>query len=270
MKILALQTDIAWEDRRTNFARIEALLADETAEDRAGCGGDGQELIVLPELATVGFSMNTAAVVEPRDGESARFFSDLARGRHSHLLAGLAAPGDRTGEGANEAVCFDPEGSEIGRYRKRRPFPLVREEAHYPAGVRPLVLGIGEWRVAPFICYDLRFPELFREAVTLGAEVLVVIANWPQTRIGHWTALLRARAIENLAYVVGVNRAGSDPDQCYPGASLVVGPQGEILAEAEAGPALLRAELDRESLLRWRRDFPALDGLCPPPRGEGR
>lgn len=254
MTVVALQTDIAWEDRLANFSRIEAMLSSSEPVSEGS-------LLVFPELANAGFTMNTAAAVEPRDGESARFFSNLAHRHRSHALAGIAGEGVEPGLGANEAVCFGPDGAEVARYRKRRPFPLVKEGDHYPAGDRPVVFEIGGWKVAPLICYDLRFPELFREAVALGAELFVVIANWPVARVDHWTTLLRARAIENLAYVVGVNRAGSDPHLQYPGASLVVGPKGEVLAEAGSEPGLLRAELDLESLRQWRRDFPALDVL---------
>ncbi len=255
MTVVGLQTEIAWEDRASNFARIgEAFsslgpLAEET-------------LVVLPELATSGFSMDVGKVAEPRGGESERFFSDLAASHRCHVLAGVAATGDEPGEGANEAVCFGPDGAELARYRKRNPFPLANEGDHYPAGDRAVVFEINGWKVSPLICYDLRFPEVFREATALGAELFVVVANWPVARVDHWTTLLRARAIENLAYVVGVNRAGSDPNLSFPGASLVVGPKGEILAEAGADPCSLRAELDHGELRQWRRDFPAL--ACAP------
>lgn len=256
MTVTGVQMDIAWEDREENVSRIERLL--ESVPDLVP-----GSLFVFPELSTSGFTMNTPAVVEPRGGESERFFSGLARNRQSHVIAGVASQNENPGFGANEAVCFGPDGAEIGRYRKRNPFPLARESDHYPAGDRTVVFEINGWKVAPLICYDLRFPEPFREAAALGAELFVVIANWPVARVDHWTTLLRARAIENLAYVIGVNRAGSDPNLAYPGASLIVGPKGEILAEAGAAPGLIRAELDREALLQWRRDFPALSGLNP-------
>ncbi len=256
MTVVGLQTDIAWEDRRTNFTRIESMLSRSEAVPE-------DALLVLPELSTSGFTMNAAAVAETSDGESARFFSKLARRHRCHVLAGIAARGDRPGLGANEAVCFGPDGTEVARYRKRNPFPLANEAEHYPAGNRAVVFEMNGWKVAPLICYDLRFPEPFREAIALGAELLVVIANWPVVRVDHWITLLRARAIENLAYVVGVNRAGADPHLQYPGASLIVGPKGEILAQAGAEPCLIRSELDRDALRQWRRDFPALACLNP-------
>jgi len=256
MKIAGLQTDIAWEDRHENFSRIDTLLA-EAEEISEG------SLLVLPELSTSGFTMNTSAVAEPRHGDSADYFSELARRNRSHVIAGIAGQNEDTTLGANESVCYSPDGAEIARYRKRNPFPLANEGDHYPAGNRTVVFEIDGWKVAPLICYDLRFPEPFREATALGAELFVVIANWPVVRVDHWITLLRARAIENLAYVVGVNRCGSDPHLQYPGASLVVGPKGEIIARAGAEPTVLRAEIDHESLLQWRRDFPALACLNP-------
>lgn len=255
MTVVGLQTDIAWEERRENFSRIEDLLG----ETEVSTGS----LLVFPELSTAGFTMNTAAVTEPRGGESEQFFSGLAKCHQSHVIAGIASQNENPALGANESVCFGPDGGEVARYRKRNPFPLANESNHYPGGSKAVVFEINGWKVAPLICYDLRFPEPFREATALGAELFVVIANWPVTRVDHWTTLLRARAIENLAYVVGVNRAGSDPHLSYPGASLIVGPKGEVLAQAGAEPCAIRADLDREALLQWRRDFPALSCLNP-------
>lgn len=255
MTVVGLQTDIAWEDRQSNFSRINELIgATEVAT---------ASLLVLPELSTAGFSMNTSAVAEARGGESEQFFSDLAKRHQSHVIAGIASQNENPAFGANESVCFGPDGSEVARYRKRNPFPLANEADHYPAGNKAVVFEMNGWKVAPLICYDLRFPEPFREATSLGAELFVVIANWPVARVDHWITLLRARAIENLAYVVGVNRAGSDPHLSYPGSSLIVGPKGEVLAQAGAEPCAIRADLDHEALLQWRRDFPALSCLNP-------
>lgn len=254
MTVLGLQTDIAWEDCRANFSRIEEMLssADPIPESA---------LLVFPELATSGFSMNVPAIAESRDGESPRFFSGLARRYRCHVLAGIAGKHETAGLGANEAVCFAPDGGEAARYRKRYPFPLVNEQEHYPGGCQAVLFQAGAWKIAPLICYDLRFPEAFREAAALGAEVFVVIANWPAKRQDHWRILLRARAVENQAYVVGVNRCGSDPTLDYAGGSLIIGPRGEILAEAGACPGIIRAALDRDTLLDWRRDFPALTSV---------
>ena len=112
--------------------------------------------------------------------------------------------------------------------------------------------------VTPVICYDLRFPETFRTGVERGAELFVVIANWPGERHLHWTTLLRARAIETQAYVVGANRCGADPNTSYAGGSVIIDPWGNILADAGAGEAVINAELDHEAQVRYRATFPAL------------
>ncbi|MEM7603581.1 MAG: nitrilase-related carbon-nitrogen hydrolase, partial [Verrucomicrobiota bacterium] len=111
------------------------------------------------------------------------------------------------------------------------------------------------------ICYDLRFPELFRRATAGGAELIVVIASWPTVRMEHWLTLLKARAIENLAYVVGVNRCGSDPNVDYPGRSVVIDPFGEILADAGGEDGLVGVEIDLARVRDWRAEFPALKDL---------
>lgn len=157
----------------------------------------------------------------------------------------------------NEALVVG-SGAVLERYEKMHPFSLVSEQEHYTAGENVRVVACGAFAVAPTICYDLRFPELYRSAIDVGAEILVVIANWPAARIGHWMTLLQARAIENQAYVIGVNRVGQDPSQTYPGKSLIIDPQGEILAEGGSGPTLVRAVADRGILQDWRAGFPAL------------
>ncbi|MBP6602285.1 MAG: carbon-nitrogen family hydrolase [Verrucomicrobiales bacterium] len=256
MHVVGFQNDIAWEDRQSNFSRIDASAA---ASSDIGVAS----LLVFPELSTCGFSMNPGRTAEPKEGESFQFFSQLAKKHQSYVIAGLAVESDKPGLGANEAVCFAPAGEEIARYRKMHPFPLVEEEKHYPAGSAPVVFPIGEWTVSTLICYDLRFPEPFRRATAMGAELFVVIANWPIAREDHWLTLLRARAIENQAYVVGVNRSGTDPTLTYPGSSLIVGPKGETIAHAGREPGLITADLNREELLQWRRDFPAITPLLP-------
>ena len=111
------------------------------------------------------------------------------------------------------------------------------------------------------ICYDLRFPEAFRSVVRRGAEVLVVIANWPEPRRDHWRTLLQARAIENQCYVVGVNRTGTDPKLSYSGDSMIVAPRGEVLADAGSDERVISAELDGEALRAYRAEFPVLSDI---------
>lgn len=252
--LIGVQMDLAWEDREANWARAARWLGDPAVE--AG------SLVVLPEMFTSGFSMNPARVAEAPGGVIERRLAGLARERGIHLVAGMARESG-AGRYANEAVVIGPEGTIQAVYRKQRPFRLGEEDRHYLAGDRPVVFGWGGVRVAPFICYDLRFPELFRAAARERPEVFVVIASWPDKRVAHWRTLLQARAIENQAYVLGVNRVGEDPAHRYTGRSMVVSPWGEILADGGEGEGLVRVAPDWEGLRDYRRKLPFLeDYLC--------
>lgn len=254
LKAYVCQFDIAWEDRHANFARVRHLLG--------SAGIEPGSLVVLPEMFAVGFSMNVACVAEDESRPTERFLARLAQDLNSHVIGGLVTRGP-DGRGRNQAAVYAPTGAEQARYTKMHPFTFGGESEHYIAGSAPTLVSIQGFRVAPFICYDLRFPEIFRAAAAAGAELFPVIANWPQTRIGHWVTLLQARAIENQAYVIGVNRTGCDPRYTYTGRSLIVDPHGTILAESDGSETTLSATLDRDALLAYRRDFPALQDLRP-------
>lgn len=248
MNIVAVQTDIQWENRKANHANVREMIV--RAEIPAG------SLIVLPEMFDVGFSMNTAATDPGDPSVSETFVRELAIERKCAVLAGVVA---RAGGGqlANEAVVFGPDGSELARYRKCRPYSLAGEDQHYCAGTGQITFEWDGCRIAPFICYDLRFPELFRPAA-LHADLMIVIASWPEPRIEHWFRLLQARAIENLAWVLGVNRTGRDPALNYVGRSCLFDPQGKPIFEADPRPQVLAAEIDPLEPRRWRDKFPVL------------
>jgi predicted amidohydrolase len=137
----------------------------------------------------------------------------------------------------------------------------MSEPEFIESGDRLLIARCGDVNVCPLVCYDLRFPELWRLPALASehpAEVFTIGASWPTPRAAHWRALLIARAIENLVFVIGVNRTGRDPSHSYAGGSMIVSHAGEILAEAGDGPEVIQADLDLEALRAWRRDFPAL------------
>ena len=182
-------------------------------------------LVVLPEMFATGFSMNVAQIAEAKNGPTLEFLSSLSQKYGIFTLGGVVTQG-RGGKGRNEAIGCGPEGETLARYAKMHPFRFAGETEHYEPGEAIEIFEWRDFRAAPFVCYDLRFPEAFREAVRSGVELLIVIANWPHAREAHWLALLRARAIENLCYVVGVNRAGNDPIARYGGRSLIVGSAG--------------------------------------------
>lgn len=249
MKIYCVQHDIAWEERRPNFVRVEAMLA--AAKPERG------SLVLLPEMFASGFSLNVPAIREGRDRATERFLGKMAKQFGIFLLGGLVTT-KTNGKGSNQCVVYDPSGVEIARYTKLQPFTFGGESAKFDPGRGVTLFDWQGFKVSPFICFDLRFPEHFRAAAKRGAQVITVIANWPVARIEHWVTLLRARAIENQAYVAGVNRCGVDPTLRYNGRSLIVSPKGEILADAGNGESVICAELNAEELMIYRRDLPFL------------
>lgn len=266
MHIAAIQLDIRWEDRPANHARVARLI--EQANVPPGA------LVVLPEMFDTGFSMNIAATDPGERSASEQFCRKLAAERNVAVLAGVVARARATGglptsdtprgsdalchRLANEAVAFSPSGSELVRYRKMQPFTLSGEDVHYPAGTHHAAFEWQGMRIAPFICYDLRFPEHFRPAARAGAELIVVVAEWPDKRSEHWVRLLQARAIENQAYVLGVNRCGSDPTLNYDGRSALFDPHGDEIFQADRREQVCQATIDPAEVRSWREQFPAL------------
>ncbi|ACY15054.1 carbon-nitrogen family hydrolase [Haliangium ochraceum] len=249
MKIAALQTDIVWEDPDENFARLRPLIAQARAA--------GAELVVLPEMFAHGFSMDSQRIREPADGPSARFLADTAR-EHGLWLCGSFPEhaGGADPRPHNTLLLCAPDGAEH-RYRKIHPFSLAGEHEHYQAGRELVTVRVDDLRVSFFICYDLRFADEFWAAAH-DTDAYVVVANWPERRRAHWSTLLRARAIENQAYVVGVNRVGEGGGLAYSGDSAVIDPWGEILVEAKKDPSMLLAELDPGRVADARTKLPFL------------
>jgi omega-amidase len=249
MLVAAVQYDIAWEDKPANHRIVEDLLAD-AALPRG-------TLVVLPELGDTGFSFDLDTIVDER---TRAWAIDLARALGIWLQVGYAVRGP-DGRGRNCAAVISPERDVIGEYRKVHPFSYGREIEHFSGGNRLLVCRCGDAVICPLICYDLRFPELWRLGAAEGAELFTIGASWPNARQAHWRTLNIARAIENQAAVVAVNRVGDDPHLSYDGWSMIISHTGEILAEAGDEPAVLTAEIDLAALRRWRADFPALEDM---------
>jgi predicted amidohydrolase len=246
MNAVLVQLDIAWENKPANFTRVRELLA--ANPPRSG------SLIVLPEMFATGFSFDLNVTRQAEPPECDEFLASLAMEFDSCVIGGVVSAGS-DGRAYNEAVGFGPDGL---RRRFAKLHPFRREHTVHAPGGEVVTFPWNGFEVAPLVCYDLRFPESFRSAVRMGATLMVVIANWPSARVEHWITLLRARAIENQAYVIGVNRCGRDPELVYPGRSLVVDPQGNVLADAGDGEKVVTAELDPAVVASWREDFPAL------------
>jgi len=249
MRVVCVQYDIVWEDKAATCAKVRSLLA-------AAATAPGA-LIILPEMFSTGFSMNVPAIAEGEDGPAHRFLAQVAREQDAFIIGGVTGYAD-DGRGCNEAAIYSPQGTLVACYQKIHPFSYGGEERHYSAGNRIVTFDCGRFVVCPFICYDLRFPEIFRAAVKRGANLFVVIANWPASRHEHWLALSKARAIENQAYVAAVNRVGQDPHVSYLGSSLIIDPLGQIIADAGPNERLIEADLSIDAVTDWRARFPAL------------
>jgi predicted amidohydrolase len=254
MNIVAVQHDIVWENKTANYDKVRRLL--ESTPPLAG------DLVVLSEMFATGFNMKVAKIAEETGGETETFLSQIAREYRIFLLAGHVARGTN-GKGLNQALLVNPQGDVQLRYTKIHPFSYADEDKYFTAGNELMFFDWQGFRVCPVVCYDLRFPELFRQAVKKGAEMFVVIANWPVRRKLHWETLLRARAIENLSYVVGVNRIGNDPHVSYSGLSQIIDPQGKIVAHAEEIETVISVSPSLEELRALRERFPALRDMRP-------
>jgi len=249
MNVVGVQLNSVWENKAANHDKLSAWLAANPPEIGS--------LVVLPEMWATGFSFDVPAITETPSLETETYLSELARHYQISLLGGVVTTG-QDGRGLNQCVVYGPDGLEVARYTKIHPFSYGGESVAYGRGSEVILFDWNGFKVAPFICYDLRFPEIFRSAVQQGAELFCVIANWPQERVDHWITLLKARAIENQTFVLGVNRCGQDPNLTYSGQSVIYGPRGDLLAEGGMEESVFSANLDRLELQRYRREFPAL------------
>jgi len=246
LRVALGEYDLGFEQPETSLDRAAICVA------RAAAGG--ARLVVLPEMCATGFTMKPAEWAETENGTSYTRLAELAHRHDVWIIAGIATR--RGNEFYNVAAVFNPEGTLVASYAKQRLFAYGEEHEHYVAGSAPVIVDIDGVRVAPFVCYDIRFPELFR-AVAPSVDLIVVIANWPTARRPHWDALLPARAIENLAYVAGVNRTGNGGSLAYDGGSAGYDPWGTSAAVklAIAAPSVMDVSTERVRTLRERYPF---------------
>ncbi|MCQ8773714.1 carbon-nitrogen family hydrolase [Streptomyces telluris] len=221
----------------------------------------GSDLVVLPELWHVGaFAFESfAAAAEPLGGPTARAMSAAARDAGVWLHAGSIVEEAPGGALCNTSLVFSPSGELVRTYRKIHRFGFDKGEAVLmTAGTEPVTLPLPDTTLGLATCYDLRFPELFRALVDAGAQTFVVPAGWPAKRRGHWTLLARARAVENLSYVLACGTAGTHAGVEQAGHSVVFDPWGETVAEAGPGEEVLTVDLDPARVTKVREEFPAL------------
>jgi len=245
MKIAAIQHDIVWEDAAATRGHVAPLIAQAAAS--------GARLIALTEMFATGFSMRPERIAEEEGGPIEQFLLDKASEHDTHLVASIAQRG-ADGLYRNNAVLASPTG-DVHRYAKIHPFSYAGEHERYQAGDRHLTVDVDSLRVTLFVCYDLRFADEFWARAD-DTDLYVVPANWPQPRREHWRTLLRARAIENQAYVLGVNRVGTVKDLAYVGDSAIIDPMGRTLADAAAGVSVLLADVDPAIVSETRTLFP--------------
>ena len=249
MRFHVIQSDPTWESPAPSRAGVEAIIAT--------CSAALGDFVVLPELCETGFTMRSDIA---STADSVEWGSGLAKKHQIWLQCGIARPHSEGGI-ANTATIFAPDGTEVGQYRKTFLFTPGGEDRAYRRGSGPVVLDCGGVRVAPMICYDLRFPELWRHAFLAGAEVFTLGACWPAKRLAQKHALIAARAIENQAWVVAANRTGDEPNTHYSGGSTIVdyvGTTKSLLTDAISSTS---QEIDMEELRAFRKNFSVISDV---------
>ena len=247
LDVALVQYDIAWERKTDNHERIERMLLD--------AGVSSGALVLIPELGDTGFSSNLEQICN--DGGLTLAWARRMAEDHGWILEVGHAEQAPDGRGRNCATIVHPDGR-IGTYQKMHLISVLHEDRTYDPGRHVLIAELANGvNLSPFICYDLRFPELFRLSQDLGANLLTVIACWPTERIDAWRQLLIARAIENQSWVLGCNRTGTDPNLSFGGTSMVIAPDGTVLAEAgRTEEVVLKAILNIETGMEFKTRFP--------------
>jgi predicted amidohydrolase len=242
MKIAYYQQDIVWEDTEANLEKIKNV-AENLKPDTS--------LFILPEMFHAGFTMDPGKVAEPMDGRVVTFLKDLAS-RHNMSVIGSAVISEDD-KYYNRLLVVSHDGK-VEKYDKRHLFSVGGEDKSYQPGEEKLVTAVKDVRILPLICYDLRFPVWSRQQNDY--DLLIYIANWPASRSEVWKTLLKARAIENQSYVIGVNRVGRDESITYSGDSMVIDAKGRVVSDAKDDEGVYYAGLDIEELKTFRKKFP--------------
>jgi predicted amidohydrolase len=240
MKVALIQALIIWENPKENRTYFEA-------EINTILGA--VDLIVLPEMFSTGFTMNPSAVAETMQGETILWLQSLAKAKNAAITGSIVI--EENANYYNRMVFVFPSG-EIQHYDKRHLFTLSGEDKVYTRGTQKLIVDYLGWKICPFVCYDLRFPVFSRN--TDDYDLLIYVASWPKTRINAWDTLIKARAIENMSYAIGVNRVGEDDNGYeYTGHSQLVDYLGVYVIEPKETEGVLLATLDKSKMLEVRQ-----------------
>jgi len=248
LTVSMVQANLQWQDAAANRATLDRCLSQISIPT---------DLIVLPEMFTTGFSMDAAALAEPMDGPTVAWLREHAAAHQAVVTGSLII--EENGQYFNRLLWVRPDGS-LSYYDKRHLFTLACEQNTYTAGTARLVEEWRGWRICPLVCYDLRFPVWSRNQAAQPYDLLLYVANWPAVRRNAWITLLRARAIENLSYVLGVNRVGQDGiGHEYVGDSALLDMRGDYLLQAGNLHSCITRTLRRDDLEDFRTKFPALN-----------
>lgn len=242
IKVALAQMNIVWEDFQANYEKIEKFTLEASNKN---C-----DIVLFPEMSFSGFTMNIDSL--PIDEENVlNCIKKIAIRYKINVAIGYAI----NNKGAsNKYVVVDYKGNVLINYTKIHPFTYGEETKYYKSGEQICYCNIKEFVLSTFICYDLRFPEIFQIA-SLKANIIIVAANWPEERSNHWLSLLKARAIENQCYIIGVNRVGNDKTLNYIGQSIVINPNGEIISSIEKDEKLITASLDIAEIKNVKSKF---------------
>ncbi|SFC76956.1 Predicted amidohydrolase [Bacillus sp. OV322] len=254
-KIACIQMDISFGSPAQNYAKAEELIRKAAEES--------PDIAVLPELWTTGYDLGRLdEIADEEAAETVAFLQNCAKKYRIHLVGGSVAK--KTAEGiTNTLIVISKHGELIKEYDKLHLFRLMDEHHYLQPGKEDGLFSLEGMLCAGFICYDIRFPEWIRAHALKGAQALFVSAEWPKPRLSHWRALLISRAIENQAYVIAVNRSGSDPKNLFAGHSMIIDPWGEIVAEAAEEEAIITGTIDFANTEHVRKQIPVFSDRRP-------
>jgi omega-amidase len=252
LKVTTIQYDIIWENAKGNTQKLDALLATQVKLDT--------NLIVLPEMFTTGFTMLPQPIAETMDGGTVQWMHEKSKQYNATICGSLIIKDND--KFYNRFIAIAPNG-QVNTYNKKHLFAKAGEHETFTAGVENAIFSINDFNILPLICYDIRFPVWCRNTLQPNGrpayDVILVVANWPDTRIGHWESLLVARAIENQCYVIAVNRVGVDGNEHeYNGYTMVVAPTGSIAFKIINKELLYTTTLSMDLLNEVRTQLPFL------------
>lgn len=250
MTIGIVQFTPEWELPEKNIEILETILPDKNSSP---------DIMLFPEMTLTGFTMNSKLFAEEIDGISTKYFIEKSSSLKTNIFAGVIEKDDN--KIYNSLIHFDSFGLIHARYRKIHPFSYAKENDYYDRGNEIVTSKIDNYKIGLTICYDLRFPELYRLYAKESCEIIINIANWPSPRIEHWLALSKANAIANQCFMISVNRVGNDPYYDYPGKSCVYDPMGNEIFCADDSSGYFQVEIDMDEVKQVREKFNFLNDI---------